>query len=185
MTNDSKEPFTVQAGKRYNRRDGGVERIIDDTADINYPFISESGLTYMKDGSYLDVNQPDPSDIISEYIEPIAEPQDEWGPWIGWNGGECPVDDGVTVQPHFHWQTRQQAEANRVLLATKMPLNWERQDTSTDIIAYRIKKEPEAHVCPVWINTQGLVAMERLGPSFHKAIVTLTNGKPSIRWADE
>jgi len=33
-----------------------------------------------------------------EMLRAAPEPEPEWGPWIGWNGGECPITERVMVQ---------------------------------------------------------------------------------------
>ena len=208
-SNIDDKPFTVQAGIRYNRRDGGVSGVLV-TCDAylrNDLLKDESnGHQYFPSGNSIigsGINKKD-IDLISEYKEPTAEPQDdfiqtetilskeafdkfadavaEWGPWIGWNGGECPVDG--EVQPHFRNQNRMESEKNRVLFAPKMPSNWVHEDNNSDIIAYRIKKEPVVTTDYIYIDKDGGAFEIDYGDGDRKAIITLTDGEPSIRWAE-
>lgn len=268
-----KEPFTVQAGKRYVRRDGEISGIMRharhgifvDMANNEYYYssgafsmlranpedlISEyqeprfmdhherigydgeptaaNRLTYsyIDDRFYIDFSRnPDGSKkaqlSYNEYREFVEEIQgvkrpdqeptadeelicngdfttdtawtamedktvnkagilvDEWGPWIGWNGGECPVD-GLVEVAYRHTHSR--------CIYKPHGLKW--NDESDHIIAYRIKKEPEVREDTVWIDMgsgdvhdadRHVIEDE----STRQAIITLTNGEPSIRWADE
>ena len=170
MTNDSKEPFTVQAGKKCKF--------------CGLPQPASNPYCFCENG-------PEPQEWINwkngDYIPPNAEWQywenktmtkDEWGPWIGWNGGECPVDDGVKFQVSLSSGIQEDNTTS----------GWTWNDAiDNPIVAYRIKKEPE-------VKTYAVVYLEEADGFFHshaggegirKAIITLTNGEPSIRWADE
>ncbi len=46
--------------------------------------------------------QPDHSPAEVQAREGGWKPQDEWGPWIGWNGGECPVGGEVVVESQLN-----------------------------------------------------------------------------------
>ena len=192
MTNDSKEPFTVQAGKRYNRRGGGVSSIITDRIEgSSYVFRDIGGMTYTVTGHYLNGGTEHEYDLISEYVEPqehveqeptAASVTDEWGPWIGWNGGECPVD-GIPISMDLML-------FNGTRHLTKIrpeAWGWSAKNTADAIIAYRIKKEPEVREITAFITDDGSIFSESYGLTSHthrKAIITLTNGEPSIGWAD-
>lgn len=182
------EPFTVQAGKRYVRRDGEISGVL--TVDGSQ-FESEEWVlcdpktsqTYRINGTNsINSGRDTACDLISEYTEPTAEPQDEWGPWIGWNGGECPVDGGVKIQVISQAIMRWDRTASEVV--------W---NSPNNIIAYRVKKEPVVTTDTVWIDdSTGQVWDCRRGyqanfifDGFTRAIITLTDGKPSIEWADK
>ena len=72
----TKEPFTIQAGKRYNRRDGGISGILQPNSGIHD--FHDGTYYYFKDGGGHAIGS---ATLISEYIKSTAEPQDEWGPW--------------------------------------------------------------------------------------------------------
>lgn len=174
----------LEAGKRYNRRDGQVSGVVVIRDSSRFPFYAD-GQAYDGLGLVSGMGSPNMLDLISEHFDTVSEPTDEYGPWIGWNGGECPVDVGDTVQPHFHWQTRQQAEKNRMLEMTMLPMNWEHQDASTDIIAYRVKKEPPAPISvSVWISPSGVV-YNFCASTYRKAIITTKGDNISIEWSEE
>ena len=112
--------------------------------------------------------------------------KDELGPWTGWNGGECPVD-GIPISMDLML-------FNGTRHLTKIrpeAWGWSAKNTADAIIAYRIKKEPAVLTDVVMINlNSGMVHDHIDGVSlrsgvYSKAIITLTNGEPSIRWADE
>ena len=184
------KPFEVQAGKRYVRRDGGISGVLIPNANPDKYFIFmdldvPAGCgAYGADGGYYSMANSDYRDLISEYIEPTAEPQ--WGPWIGWNGGRCPVDD-VKVQVHAAGETRAEAEVSDVFSAHEA--GWHHIEGSVDnIIAYRIKKEPVVTTDTVWIALDTGAVYDCDSPEYRatrKAVITLTDGKPSIEWADE
>ena len=175
MTNDSKEPFTIQAGKRYNRRDGEISSTLIPDIVENRLYDAVHQRSYHHSGLHTHGNWN--VDLISEYIEPTAAPvTDEWGPWIGWNGGECPVAGRVVCDLMNGTVGRTEGKA--------VFLDWSFGG------AYRIKKEPEVLTDVVMINlNSGMVHDHIDGVSlrsgvYSKAIITLTNGEPSIRWAD-
>ena len=85
MTHSSKPKFEVQAGKRYNRRDGKISPVLKVNQKFGMP-LNADGILYSYDGFASYGNTHSGETLISEYIE---EPQDEYGPWIGWNGGDC------------------------------------------------------------------------------------------------
>ena len=71
------EPFRLEYGKRYLRRDGEVSVEMIATPTLNeyaatHPFWdSDHGLSYRSDGSYVDDLEPDLFDLIDEYHEPV------------------------------------------------------------------------------------------------------------------
>jgi hypothetical protein len=87
----------------------------------------------------------------------------EWGPWIGWNGGERPVDgDAVVEVVTKHGSSDGKAS----------DYCW-----SFRTIAYRVKKEPVVEVCQ-----QLVVVYDLPMPSIH-ATCTYTDGKlTKIHW---
>lgn len=108
--------------------------------------------------------------------EPFTPVTDEWGPWIGWNGGECPVDDGVIGQTMFLFE----AEAGTFtgLLDHQA---WE------FVTAYRVKKEPEVREITAFITDNGSIFSESYGLTSHtyrEAIITTQGDKISARWAE-
>jgi len=73
-------------------------------------------------------------DLISEWADEPADAADgEWGPWIGWNGGECPVAGGITVD------VRTWSGCGRTYRADKM--NWDDDTAQNHVIAYRVRKD--------------------------------------------
>lgn len=65
----------------------------------------------------------------------------EWGPWIGWNGVECPVDGGAVVQYVWHG-------SNGVVVEEDFAYNigWCDVDNKYFMSSYRVKKEPVIEV---------------------------------------
>ena len=175
MTNATK-PFTIQAGKQYITKDGQNTGPMIDTKDgSSRPFHAEMGGWYGVDGKSN--ISPSGIDIISEYVEqePTAAPvTDEWGPWIGWNGGECPVDGDAVVQIVSSIGRGKPAKAGCY--------GW-----SDYIIAYRIKKEPEVRKFEghLWKSLNEVYPHHCEDDRSRNFTITITNGKPSIRWADE
>lgn len=96
---------------------------------------------------------------------------DEWGPWIGWNGGECPVDGGAIVEVVG-------CDYNGIGDASSYA--WYHDGEDDDIIAYRVKKDPV-----VKVTTH--VFERRITGDTYNAQCTYTNGKlTKIHWeADE
>ena len=64
----------IEAGKRYVRRDGKISGVIEKgCTDDLYPFCDDdSGDCYREDGLWL-LGEESDEDLISEYVEPIAE----------------------------------------------------------------------------------------------------------------
>jgi len=67
--------------------------------------------------------------IVSRANEPDKP---KWGPWIGWNGGECPVDD-ITASVQVS------TVGSGILTLKAGNPNWE---STVNIIAYRRRIEP-------------------------------------------
>lgn len=211
------KPFTVQAGKRYVRRDGKISGTLvlrKRLVNKNYPFEDDgTPRIYCNNGGYWESGSTSPLDLISEYIEPTvgdtmmasddgiydeavlgemyppikthgfstAEPQDEWGPWIGWNGGECPaVGKNTDVVWLYH-----DGETTHEMLTNTQPYGWDNKNLPY-IIAYRIKKEPEVLTKNVWISEITACVLTTPTPDYQtrRAIITLTDGKLDIEWAD-
>ena len=174
------EKLTVEAGKCYNRRDGEISGVIKNSKDgSTHPYHDDNLYWYNSEGKNVVEHVGDYTDLISEYKEPTAEPQDEWGPWIGWNGGrERPASGGTVVEIV-------QSNGNRKVTRGDL-LQWQHPDNSEwSVIAYRIKKEPEVRECFLYLNENCKWQPFSGGPNVQKAIITLTNGKLSIRWAEE
>ena len=227
----------IEAGKRYNRRDGGISGIIVENNTGRYTEThtfkdSDSAYTYKPSGQYLVAHDDvDSLDLISEYIEPTAEEKaakdaamlgtgfykrmsdgtteylrpedivmaknveqeptaasvtDEWGPWIGWNGGECPVDPDAKIQAV--WRTHKGRNGGEY---TATSVNWQRDELDHNLdcpVAYRIKKEPEVREITAFITDDGSIFSESYGLTSHthrKAIITTQGDKISARWADK
>lgn len=133
------EQLTLEAGKRYWRRNGSLTNTIYHQGGNLFAEDRSSGANFYGNGR-KSLDNETPLDLVREYIEtvtmnaPTAEPQDEWGPWIGWNGGECPVDGEPKMELAF--------DDGRVHRTSIRPSAWDWDDrTSGKIIAYRIKKE--------------------------------------------
>ena len=56
--------------------------------------------------------------------------------WVEWGGGECPVSAGQTVE------VEQMSGRRESAILRKPRFGWEHQGLPTDIIAYRVLKEP-------------------------------------------
>ena len=188
-SNIDDKPFTVQVGKRYVRRDGEIveiERVFQGSWSPDHKYWTDSD-SYTSTGSYFGDGEESGYDLISEYKEPTAEPQDEWGPWIGWNGGECPVEEGTIIQSVGLRDDGELVEKVSASVAGGNPHSswtWTHPDY-VKLIAYRIKKEPEVLRDSVWIDEEiGAAYSLDMGDGDRQAIITLTDGEPSIRWAE-
>ncbi len=152
----------IKAGKRYNRRDGGVSGMLSySDRGTNYVF-TDGKYSYTKNGNYLIGGEYSPHNLISEYVEPTAEPTeapvtDEWGPW-------ALVSDGHHDVPDIF-------EGIETVYRDGKLYKW------------RVKKAPEVREHVVHIGKNGVWAADN-GKTTRKAIITLTDGVPSIRWAD-
>ena len=205
MTDASKEPFTIQAGKRYNRRDGGISGVLeqsrwpDKLIDRHNPSHDGNRL-YLKNGDHFFGDTK--IDLISKYIDPTAYETitngdfttdtnwtrtstaapvtDEWGPWIGWNGGECAVEGIVNVIIIKNDEPAERENEAKYF-------GWNDKDADYPIIAYRTKKEPEVREYDVWMSKDGQLFHYKSFASkgSRKAIITTQGDKISARWADE
>jgi len=109
----------------------------------------------------------------------------EWGPWIGWNGGECPVDRDAVVEVQYT-----EREANK---AGKFI--WSKSGYNADIIAYRVKKEPVVEVKreTARVELYGSIPKEIVNNAFYHGLLvtrdlecTYTDGKlTKIHWEAE
>ena len=182
MTDTTEKPFTVQAGKRYVRRDGEISGVIETNCDRyknTHIFKDPDGSkSYTEFGRWSPDDSKDVRDLISEYIEqePTAAPvTDEWWPWIGWNGGECPVDEDVVVEVVYYVEDLESDQG------TAVDVSWNSFDLP--IIAYRIKKEPEVRENSVWLRNGEIFDFDVM--ESRKAIITTQGDNISIRWADK
>lgn len=182
------EPFTVQAGKRYNRRDGSISGVLKSKESKTHPFY-DGEWHYTAEGCLYSDGGHQGENLVSEYKkpysspkpkrqgwsgpEPTAEPQDEFGDWIGWNGG-----NSFSVAKQMV----------KVLYASGVK-NTLKSDVVAwgHVAAYRIKKEPVVVVIEGYIGFDNLFYSGKVdeGQGIRKAIITLTDGKPSIEWADD
>lgn len=171
--------FTIEAGKRYNIRDGGVSGVLINRNSRYYPFEDANKNTYTKNGEIVGDEVKSYGDLISEYIEPASttEPQDEYGPWIGWNGGECPVDGGVKVQLQRRCDTRIEAENNPVSYADNRVWDYGRGVLCKNrIIAYRVKLSPPSIESAAYVNEDGVVVTFKPVKSPAREIIITVKG---------
>jgi hypothetical protein len=79
---------------------------------------------------------------ICEQYWKMRPAADEWGPWIEWDGGECPIPEatvghyeidirGLGLYLPFVWGARD------------LRSSWQHKNEYGDIIAYRVKKSAE------------------------------------------
>ena len=166
--------FEVQTGKRYNRRDGEISGVIGSAFDFDL-YDRINGRAYHPNGRHL-LNIA-AYDLISEYVEqePTAAPvTDEWGPWIGWNGGECPVEERATIV-EVVWLNQNGSVSTENGDDCELQSYWE-VDALPKIIAYRIKKEPEVYERSFWVHD----GRKRC----KQAIITTQGDKINARWAE-
>ena len=76
-------------------REGKRVEIVQYIKDTDWPWLDNEGNELSDDGSYFDLGNADPRDIIAPWTEPDTQ---EPGPWIGWNGGECPVHPETVIE---------------------------------------------------------------------------------------
>ena len=67
-------------------------------------------------------------------VKSTESQDDEWGPWIEWEGGPCPVPDGSTFHVRFRSGMVDSGD-------TASEWEWSDNGHPYDIIAYRVKKE--------------------------------------------
>jgi hypothetical protein len=87
------------------------------------------------EGSYPPSEERVLAQAAIDLLKAIPEPEPEWGPWIGWNGGDCPVEHGVIVEV---------VDVPTGSLTTSQPesLDWAAAE-NYPIIAYRVKNTPQ------------------------------------------
>ena len=122
-------------GKRYNTRGGHIvgPMNVPPIGDWEHVVVASFGrLGWCKDGVYLPNANPDGLDLISEYIEPTAEPA-----WIEWHGGECPIKSDKT---RGQWRHSTGMESQVFLMKN---MNWPKTKSGHTIIAYRITENHE------------------------------------------
>lgn len=118
---------------------------------------------------------------------------DNWGPWIGWNGGECPVDDYDEVQYVWHG-------SGGVIVAeeTAHNIRWGLGEVGGGkyfMSSYRVKKEPvvEERQEVVDMRLYGKMTLGEMYKSdYHQRLITevaqctYTDGKlTKIHWEAE
>lgn len=69
----------------------------------------------------------------------------KYGPWIIWNGGKCPVGEGVKGQVQVGKETRENAAADVPCVLWTYTWEWESSGMGLDVIAYRLLIEPVVH----------------------------------------
>ena len=90
-----------------------------------------------------------------------------WGPWIGWNGGDCPVDGGALVECFCDETKRFYSER------FAYELDWSTGG------AYRVKKEPD-------VKTVNQVITHPVTALLVEAQCTYTDGKlTKIHWESD
>lgn len=61
----------------------------------------------------------------------------KYGPWIGWNGGECPVDGSSIVQVT--------TSSGQIMAQKAGDFTWSLGSHGPKIIVYRVKIEPKVY----------------------------------------
>ena len=118
-------------------REGKRVKIVrsDDDRWPPYNWASDNGNTYMGDGLCFKYTESR-HDIIGPWVDPETQ---ELGPWIGWNGGECPVHPDTVVQAVRG--TSEDADCETWPAGQFQKSNWSDMGGTHSIIAYRIIKE--------------------------------------------
>lgn len=115
----------------------------------------------------------------------------EWGAWIVWNGGECPVAGDATVWIRTMggegWMNKNPVSASAV--------DWYVTGHPGDVIAYRVKKEPVVEVKreTARVELYGSIPKEIVNNAFYHGLLvtrdlecTYTDGKlTKIHWEAE
>ena len=131
-------------GKRYNTRDGQVKGPMSrqecgHMGDGAGCMGDDGGLIWCLDGKYL-YGKGSPLDLVSEYIEPTAEPA-----WIEWHGGECPIKSDKTMGK-IRLRDGEESRTTHPVLNCM----WNHNGNRNDIIAYRITENHEpAETAPI------------------------------------
>lgn len=111
--------------------------------------------------------------IVSRASKPVT--QDEWGDWIGWNGGECPVyDDTEVIVVLSSGGERPPGVAG--------DWNWYHTGDSV-ILAYRTRKAPVMATVTLYGRFGGVRSgwyfnEERVYNSTHKITMVMKDGVP-------
>lgn len=115
--------INLAVNQRWKTRDGQEVEIIgyDDETNTEYVWDLSPEGSVTDEGYCMSAQSPSVYDIITLI-------QDEHG-FIPWNGGECPVGDGVEVEVKFRAGFTHPARAGDYY--------WEHKNKQGDIIAYR------------------------------------------------
>jgi hypothetical protein len=114
-----------------------------------------------------------------------TEDKPKWGPWIGWNGGDNPVECNENVEVIFLDMAAGMEPQHHMDGAEE--LMWRHSDMHSNIIAYRIRKEAvrgEAVMDivdfgSVWNVTHAhTVSVQRSDAAATRAIIPTLDGTP-------
>ena len=110
---------------------------------VSYELAKEMLDTLRYAASCLGTDGNDPVDLmISKAEAAMAEPQPDADGWIKWEGGECPVPDGVLVDVEYRDGIRKfSLPANELVGGKDRDASicfWYDEGVPNDIIAYRI-----------------------------------------------
>jgi hypothetical protein len=76
----------------------------------------------------------------TDEIGPEAKPpQDGWGPWIDWLGGECPVPHDTRVKVRFRHGKTGSWKNFALSWDWNIPQQWTSSISASDIVAYCVK----------------------------------------------
>lgn len=125
--------FTPIIGRDYITRDGRKAENLESLHGFDrwaYKAVVEGlGLYYRKDGA-----RHGGSDLVGFW------PSEQYGPWTAYNGGGCPVEDGVRGQIQVRGTS--QIDAEKLPAMNLHELGWDIRNKPRDICAYRVLKEP-------------------------------------------
>ena len=198
----------IEEGKRYVREDGEISGELSQKPKTGNLYDTTHGWYYHESGSAVS-RHDDGIDLISEYtdqaaksgpnftfqgepntappLDPeelhrrLAEPQDEFGQWRGWNGGECPVE----------------AEIEAILLGrdgcpmvAPNPAShcWNYSKGSLKVIAYRVKKAPMARKHITHVKECGDHGLRLLrDPTFgtRAVVITIQGNNITAEWGKD
>lgn len=187
----------LEVGKKYNQRGGGVEEIVRKQCGPDWPWVGASGWAYDDQGRVKIDKSPCDDDLISEYVEPgicptckngarispcpecsTAKPAIEYGPWIAWNGGDCPLGENEWAQIQLDDETREDViKEDDELLCDQC--GWE---LNPGIIAYRVVIEPET-VDYIWVCGDG-DAWSAKWKGTRKVAITVKGDSINAEWAE-
>lgn len=109
--------------------------------------------------------------LAQALIERCApEPEGEWGPWIPWYGGECPLDEEELRETQMIHLDRDGHWPELVFAPVDVQDFWPLEKR---VLAYRVRKPPPEPV-EVWVTRKVIVDQH-----FVKVAVLLRNGKPT------